>query len=199
MPAASWNRCRKISRHQLDRCFLEILCGSSRIHGVWGFPKLGVTLYGVRICKRILLFGVYIWGPLLSQTPLWQDDFHEPERIMICAVIERMARRAGGPAKVNVLTKAGLAPAFPSICTFFCSLCVERERQRGNMILCVNSKYTNKRVYIYIYTYIYMCICVYIYICIYVCICIRTYIYRSVRDMTSSRSFCLHKESGKWS
>ena len=38
---------------------------------------------------------------------LVQDDFQEPERIMICAVIERMARRAGGPAKVNVLTKAG--------------------------------------------------------------------------------------------
>ncbi|CAE7628569.1 unnamed protein product, partial [Symbiodinium sp. CCMP2456] len=43
---------------------------------------------------------------VLEQMPQdLKDDFHEPERIMICAVIERMARRAGGSAKVNVMTK----------------------------------------------------------------------------------------------
>ena len=61
---------------------------------------------------------------------LAQDDFQEPERIMICAVIERMARRAGGAAKVNVLTKAGplkcirpLLAILVATCCHMLSLC----------------------------------------------------------------------------
>lgn len=35
-----------------------------------------------------------------------KDHFYEPERIVICALIERGALRAGGPAKVDVQFKA---------------------------------------------------------------------------------------------
>lgn len=35
-----------------------------------------------------------------------QEHFHEPERIVICAVIERVALRTGAPAKVDVKFKA---------------------------------------------------------------------------------------------
>ena len=38
----------------------------------------------------------------------FQDNFHEPQRIVICALIERAAVRVGGPAKVDVKFKAQL-------------------------------------------------------------------------------------------
>ena len=37
----------------------------------------------------------------------FQDHFYEPQRIVICALIERSAQREAGPAKVDVKFKAG--------------------------------------------------------------------------------------------
>merc|ERR1712150_445772 len=34
-----------------------------------------------------------------------RQQFQEPQRIMICAVVDRMARRARGSAKIDVITK----------------------------------------------------------------------------------------------
>ena len=37
---------------------------------IWGFPTFGIPYWGPDY-KGILLFGVYIRGPLISHTPIW--------------------------------------------------------------------------------------------------------------------------------